>query len=482
MKKPVLLALPILSLCLYAQSEAQTITTNPLAESDYCVGEVMTVSFVVVGGGFTPGNAFIVQLSDASGDFNGSEKRILGSTNGTGSGSVDVPIPFDLVSSSTYRVRVVASNPVTPGTDNGSDVGIYQPPSSGIEFDEGDKRYDDRSPRYSFYTFTDIPVQLRYRGESLGSYLWNFGGGSSPVVSISQTPPPVTYLRSGPRTVRFTGTGDNGAECEVSTSTNAIVFEHNPTIPADAIIVTDDVVVDTLPKSSDISYWVCPGGRLTLLVSPNDGDHGVGAQNLTIYVEFGAVLNLGDRVRRALVYAKGGSEVRNDRHGYSIALLAEREATISEDLEHRIYRTGTITYDYSNVPANGCPSLAPYTIKVEPDSRAVHMKESDEGDGKQYVVASGGDLTSVGDANVYLVESGGTVRLRGSNAKVYLKSGATLDVMSGSNNRIFYEAGATLTNVGEDPILLPSSGITFIGQISSVEEQTSDKVKHLDLD
>ncbi|HMQ77766.1 MAG TPA: hypothetical protein PKE21_16900, partial [Flavobacteriales bacterium] len=76
-------------------------------------------------GTFNGPNTFTAQLSDASGSF--ASPVDIGSVSSTTSGSISCTIPTNTIGGNGYRIRVVSSDPVVTGTDNGSDITIDQP-------------------------------------------------------------------------------------------------------------------------------------------------------------------------------------------------------------------------------------------------------------------------------------------------------------------------------------------------------------------
>lgn len=108
------------------------ITTGALSPTFYCAGANITVPFTYCSSA-NIGNVYTVQLSDASGSF--AAPINIGTFNSTSaSGSINCMIPSNVVSGTGYRVRVVASNPMVIGTDNGSNITINTigPPSTNI--------------------------------------------------------------------------------------------------------------------------------------------------------------------------------------------------------------------------------------------------------------------------------------------------------------------------------------------------------------
>jgi hypothetical protein len=94
------------------------IFTNALQTLTYTAGSAIDVSFSTTGN-FNSNTVYTVELSDASGGF------FYPTEIGTGLTSpINAVIPPSAVISSSYRVRVVSSNPDVTGNDNGSDISI----------------------------------------------------------------------------------------------------------------------------------------------------------------------------------------------------------------------------------------------------------------------------------------------------------------------------------------------------------------------
>ncbi|GAA4335550.1 LamG-like jellyroll fold domain-containing protein [Flaviaesturariibacter amylovorans] len=98
-----------------------------LSASSFCPGAPITVPYTA--GGFSTGNVFTAQLSDASGSF--AAPVTLGSVTSTASGVLTGLIPAGTTPGGGYRIRIVGSNPsFTPDTDNGSNLTVYAPPAA----------------------------------------------------------------------------------------------------------------------------------------------------------------------------------------------------------------------------------------------------------------------------------------------------------------------------------------------------------------
>jgi hypothetical protein len=82
----------------------------------FCPGTALSVPYTA--SGFTAGNTFTAQLSDASGSF--ASPVNIGSITTIISNTISATIPANIPAGTGYRLRVVASSPAVTSTDNGS--------------------------------------------------------------------------------------------------------------------------------------------------------------------------------------------------------------------------------------------------------------------------------------------------------------------------------------------------------------------------
>ncbi len=101
--------------------KCEPIFTYPVSEIFYCTGKNIDITFST-SISFNVGNNFNAELSDATGDF--ASPVIIGSLNSTIADTIFATIPLNTASGTGYRIRVVADNPATIGTDNGTDIEI----------------------------------------------------------------------------------------------------------------------------------------------------------------------------------------------------------------------------------------------------------------------------------------------------------------------------------------------------------------------
>ena len=100
-----------------------TITGSPFLFSPNAPAAAVTVPYTV-SSALSNGNNFTAQLSDANGSFN--TATIIGVVSATTSGNISASIPSATPAGTGYRIRVVSSNPILLGSDNGTDLVIDQ--------------------------------------------------------------------------------------------------------------------------------------------------------------------------------------------------------------------------------------------------------------------------------------------------------------------------------------------------------------------
>lgn len=107
-----------------------SIATSNLAQTSWCSGTTIddVLDFTSTGT-YNGGNVYTAQLSDAAGSF--AAPTTIGTLTSTASGalSINITIPGSTPAGNGYRIRVIASDPATNGTDNGVDIVINQTPN-----------------------------------------------------------------------------------------------------------------------------------------------------------------------------------------------------------------------------------------------------------------------------------------------------------------------------------------------------------------
>lgn len=125
MKTTVLLAVVLVAFCQF-NAFSQSITTNNPTGSPYCAGATITVPYTSNSITFAPGNQFRIQLAtDAT--FSSFVSLTPVTTSTATSGNISATIPFNTATGTTYRVRIVSSNPAITGSINSSNITINAP-------------------------------------------------------------------------------------------------------------------------------------------------------------------------------------------------------------------------------------------------------------------------------------------------------------------------------------------------------------------
>ncbi|MBI5218692.1 MAG: hypothetical protein HY958_07175 [Bacteroidia bacterium] len=98
-----------------------TISTSAISPTTLYRCATMSVPYTITGS-FNSGNIFTAQLSDATGSF--AAPVNIGTLASTTAGTITATIPSGAAFGTAYRIRVISSNPVITGTDNGTNLAI----------------------------------------------------------------------------------------------------------------------------------------------------------------------------------------------------------------------------------------------------------------------------------------------------------------------------------------------------------------------
>jgi hypothetical protein len=109
-----------------------TITTGTITGSPFCAGASVSVPFTSTGT-YNAGNVYTAQLSNGTGSF--ASPVNIGTLSSTAlSGTINATIPTNTAGGTGYRIRVVSSNTVVTGSDNGVNLTVTALPSATISY------------------------------------------------------------------------------------------------------------------------------------------------------------------------------------------------------------------------------------------------------------------------------------------------------------------------------------------------------------
>lgn len=100
---------------------------SSVLKTSYCTGESSSIVLNATGV-FNDGNSFRIEISDKNGNFNFSTSMGTLSNFESGTHNLTFKIPTNIPIGNGYRIRAVATNPVTTSADNGFDIQITSIP------------------------------------------------------------------------------------------------------------------------------------------------------------------------------------------------------------------------------------------------------------------------------------------------------------------------------------------------------------------
>ncbi|HMQ76020.1 MAG TPA: hypothetical protein PKE21_08900 [Flavobacteriales bacterium] len=120
---------------IYFYDEPRSITVEQPLAASICPGASLDITYSETGvfntgGLFVDPNDFIVQLSDANGDFTNAVD--IGQVTAATAGTIAVTIPANTPPGTGYRIRIVSTSPAYTGADNGFDITIDNTPPVAV--------------------------------------------------------------------------------------------------------------------------------------------------------------------------------------------------------------------------------------------------------------------------------------------------------------------------------------------------------------
>jgi len=143
-----------------------TIITGSITLSGSCTPQNINVDFTA--GTFNAGNIFTAQLSDDTGDF--TSPTDIGTLAATTSGTISATIPFTPYGTG-FRIRVISSDPITYGFDNGTDLTLGDDVNPTIICATPADSYD-ADPGQCYYTVQGTELDPLATDDNCGPYVF----------------------------------------------------------------------------------------------------------------------------------------------------------------------------------------------------------------------------------------------------------------------------------------------------------------------
>src|SRR5581483_997870 len=335
------LSATVLLLTFYAAARSQTITLDSLSASTFCTGDPVSVTFTATGV-WGHKNAFTVQLSDASGSFETGFSN-LGSLLDTIAGTFTIQTSIPSVSTSThYRIRVIAANPYSTSSDNGTDISI-SPLVAGPYVQMNLKGSDAFGLPMSGTAagLAEEPLAIQFKPASNADTLnVDFGADATPSTAhhIGWFVDSVTYATGGVKVMTINVSRAVGCPSAAVYRDTFRVFDcTTPSIPHSAIVVDIPNPPEYLMEPH--SYWIDPGVSCTFVQADYD----------TIYVEPGA--NVTGSGNGTVIYAKQGSVINFGSEMNTVPIIIYADSA-NVPKQPGVFKCSSLSFDYTTAAPN----------------------------------------------------------------------------------------------------------------------------------
>ncbi len=173
------------------RADPPQITIGIIADRSICPGDLINIPFVVNNRKFKAGNIFTAQLSDANGNF--ANPINIGTLTDTVSGIIRGTVPIATLSGTTYRIRVISTNPAVVGSvtqaslNIGTDLtgaGAINGPNSVCTGQYGINYSVSPLARVISYNWTVPSGAIILSGQGTNSISIDFGTSTGGVVSV----------------------------------------------------------------------------------------------------------------------------------------------------------------------------------------------------------------------------------------------------------------------------------------------------------
>jgi PKD repeat protein len=179
---------------------SSNISVTSVSSTSLCPASAIDIIFSA-SGTYNSNNVFTAQLSYPNDSFN--NPITIGTINASAGDTINGIISDTMSAGSSYKLRVIASNPAINGTEFGNNITIHPKPNSDFTF--ADECLDDA------VSFTNTST---VSSGSINSYLWDFNDNGN----STQASPDHKYNNSGTYSVKLIITSDNSCKDTVSKS------------------------------------------------------------------------------------------------------------------------------------------------------------------------------------------------------------------------------------------------------------------------
>jgi hypothetical protein len=235
-----------------------TIATGTIAAT-ICAGSTISVPYTITGT-FSAGNAFIAQLSNATGSF--TTPTAIGTLSSILAGTISTIIPANTASGTAYRIRVISTTPAVVGAQNATAIAINAIPSA---IAGGPNTVCQSS------TSTAITLSGASVGGSAITGAWSITSGGGTLSSTLQTAIPgnvrYTPATNASGTITLTLTSNAGAGCTTATATRTINIIPLPTITTATTAAA--VCVNSSSQTTTLSYSATTSSPTTYSITWN---------------------------------------------------------------------------------------------------------------------------------------------------------------------------------------------------------------------
>ena len=201
-----------------ASAGLTSITTSAVTPLSYCAGASINVPYTV-NAAANSGNIFTAQLSNSAGSF--SSPVSIGTLTSTTAGTISATIPAGTATGAAYRVRVVSSNPVVTGSDNGSNISISAQVGAATSPQTGSSGYCANLP----ITFTTSPIA------NATTYNWSVNAGGIINSGQGTTQVTIVFPPGQPTTSATVLVFGSNANCNGTTGSTTLTIFSSPNTP-----------------------------------------------------------------------------------------------------------------------------------------------------------------------------------------------------------------------------------------------------------